>query len=227
MTLTSVIGDMLPQAVAVAISPVPIIAVILMLFSARARSNGIAFVVGWVGALTVVGSVVLLAAQAGRVSAGGEETSASYVIKALFGLLFLALAVKQWRGRPAPGEEPVMPKWMATIDSFSAGKSFGIAALLAGVNPKNLGLTVAAALTIAQAGLPGSQQWVALGIFVLIGSVTVLVPVLYYVLAGDSATKTLDSWKAWLVVNNGAVMAVLFAVFAAKLLGDGIGGLLG
>jgi hypothetical protein len=227
MTLGSVIGEIFPQAIAVAISPVPIIAVILMLFSSRARSNGIAFVAGWVGALTVVGSVVLLAAQAGRASAGGEPTNTSYVVKAIFGLLFLALAVKQWRSRPKPGEDPAMPKWMLTIDSFSAGKSFGIAALLAGVNPKNLGLTLAAAITIAQAGLSGSEPWIALAVFVLIGSITVLIPVIYYIAAGDSATKTLTTWKAWLAVNNATVMAVLFLVFGAKLLGDGIGGLLG
>jgi hypothetical protein len=227
MTLASVIGDILSPAIAVAISPVPIIAVILMLFSARARANGIAFVVGWVGALTLVGSLVLLAAQAGRISSGGEASDASYVVKAVFGLLFLALAAKQWRSRPAEGEEPIMPKWMSTIDSFTAGQSFGIAALLAGVNPKNLGLTVAAALTIAQSGLPGSQPWVALAVFVLIGSVTVLIPVVYYVAAGDSATKTLTGWKAWLSVNNATVMAVLFLVFGFKLLGDGLGGLLG
>lgn len=227
MTIATVIGDILPQAVAVAISPVPIIAVILMLFSARARSNGIAFVVGWVGALTFVGSLVLLAAQAGRIAEGGAPSTASYIVKALLGLLFLAVAVKQWRSRPEPGAEPVMPKWMATIDSFSTGKSFGIAALLAGVNPKNLGLTLAAALTIAQAGLPGSQQWVALGVFVLIGSITVLIPVIYYIAAGDSAARTLQSWKTWLAMNNATVMAVLFLVFGAKLLGDGLGGLLG
>ena len=72
MSLSSVIGDILPQAVAVAISPVPIIAVILMLFSAKARANGIAFAAGWVVALTVVGSLVLVAANAGKVAAGGE-----------------------------------------------------------------------------------------------------------------------------------------------------------
>ena len=48
------------MAIGVAISPVPIIAVILMLFSKRARSNGIAFLVGWVVALVVVGSIVLI-----------------------------------------------------------------------------------------------------------------------------------------------------------------------
>jgi len=227
MTLAGVIGDILPQAVGVAISPVPIIAVILVLFSARARSNGVAFGAGWVGALTLVGSLVLLAAQAGRVAAGGTPTEASYAAKAVFGLLFLALAVKQWRSRPAEGEEPAMPKWMSAIDSFGAGKAFGISALLAGVNPKNLGLTLAAAVTIAQAGLPASQSWVALGVFVFIGSITVLVPVVYYIAAGDSATKLLTTWKVWLAQNNATVMTVLFLVFGAKLLGDGIGGLLG
>ena len=37
------IGDILPMAIGVAISSVPIIAVILMLFSAKAKSNGLAF----------------------------------------------------------------------------------------------------------------------------------------------------------------------------------------
>ena len=146
------------------------------------------------------------------------------MIKALFGLLFLALAVKQWRSRPAAGAEPSMPKWMATIDSFSSGKSLGIAALLAGVNPKNLGLTVAAGLTIAQSGLSGSQSWVALAVFVLVWSVTVLIPVIYYIAAGGSATKTLTTWKTWLSANNATVMTVLFVVFGVKLLGDGLGG---
>jgi hypothetical protein len=227
MSLSSVIGEILPQAVAVAISPVPIIAVILMLFSAKARSNGLAFAAGWVLALTVVGSLVLLAANAGKVAAGGEATDASFVIKAIFGLLFLALAVKQWRSRPAPGEEAAMPKWMATIDTFSAGKAFGISALLAGVNPKNLGLTLAASLTIAQSGLTGSDPWIALAVFVLVGSVTVLAPVLYYIFAGESAEKLLTTWKVWLSANNATVMAVLFLVFGVKLLGDGLGGLLG
>jgi len=42
----NVISAILPQAIGVAISSVPIIAVILMLFSQRARSNGSAFLLG-------------------------------------------------------------------------------------------------------------------------------------------------------------------------------------
>jgi len=51
------IGAILTPAVGVALSPLPIVAVILMLFSAKARTNGPAFVLGWViglaGVLTI------------------------------------------------------------------------------------------------------------------------------------------------------------------------------
>ena len=56
----SAIGSILPQAIGVAISPIPIIAVILMLFSKRARSNSLAFLAGWVLAVGIVGAVVLV-----------------------------------------------------------------------------------------------------------------------------------------------------------------------
>jgi hypothetical protein len=221
----SIIGDILPQAIGVAISPLPIIAVILMLFSKRARSNGLAFMFGWIIALAAVGSVVLILANAGKISAGGTPSMLAYAIKLLLGLLFLFLAYRNWQKRPKPGEEPQMPAWMASIDSFTSGKSFGMAALMAGVNPKNLGLALAAALTISQGGLSGSQSWIALLVFVILASITVAAPVLYYLIAGSSAEATLTGWKVWLTANNGTVMFVLFLVLGFKLVGEGFGGL--
>lgn len=223
----TVIGDILPQAIGVAISPVPIIAVILMLFSKRARSNGLAFLVGWVLALTIVGFVVLLLANAGKISTGGTPSTISYIIKLLIGLLFWFLAYRNWQKRPKEGEAPEMPAWMAAIDSFTAGKALGISAILAGVNPKNLGLTVAAALTIAQGGLESGQSTVAMVIFILIASISVATPVLYYLAAGEAAAKTLEGWKAWLQANNTTVMFILFLILGAKLIGGGLGGLIG
>lgn len=223
----NVISLLLPQAIGVAISPVPIIAVILMLFSQRARSNGSAFLVGWVLALVVVGSIVLVLANLGKISAGGTPSTLAYVLKLLLGLLFLFLSINQWRSRPKEGEEPHMPKWMATIDKFTAGRAFVLSALLAGVNPKNLGLTIAAALSIAQANVSGAQSWIALAVFVILASLTVAVPVLYYLIAGQSAEKTLNSWKSWLVANNATVMFILLLVLGVLLFGQGLGGLIG
>jgi hypothetical protein len=219
------IGDILPLAVGIAISPVPIIAVILMLFTPRARINGLAFAAGWVLALLVVGGVTLAISDAGDVDTEKTPSDAAYAVKLLLGLLFLALAARQWQSRPAEGVPAAMPKWMESIDSFTPGKSFGLAALLAGVNPKNLALSVAAAISISQAGLDGGEPWIALLAFVLLGSVSVAGPVLYYLLAGKSAERALNDLKAWLIANNATVMTVLFVVFGAVLGGQGLGGL--
>ncbi len=219
------VGDILPSAIGVAISPVPIIAVILMLFGPNARSTGAAFAIGWVLALLVVGGIVLAVADAGDVSSEQGPSDAAFAVKLVLGLLFLLLAARQWRSRPKEGEKPEMPGWMNAIDQVTPVRAFGLAALLAGVNPKNLGLTLAAGSTISQAGLSGAESWLALLVFVALASASVGAPVVYYLMAGSAAERTLDAMKTWLTANNATVMFVLLLVLGVKLIGDGMGGL--
>jgi threonine/homoserine/homoserine lactone efflux protein len=217
------IGDLLPSAVGVAFSPIPIIAVILMLGTPRARTNGPAFAIGWVLGLIIVSTVIVLLAGDADDSDSGSSTTVD-VIKLLFGALFLLLAIKQWKSRPKAGEEAEMPKWMATIDSFTATKSLGLGALLSSINPKNLALTFAAAAAIAQAGLNGGETAISIAAFVIIGSITVAGPVLYYLLAPNSE-GLLGEIKQFMSEHNAVIMFVLFMVLGAKLLGGGIAGL--
>ena len=71
----AVIGDLLPLAVGVAISPVPIVAVILMLMSRQAGRTSVGFLMGWVAGIVVVTTVVLLlVGQAKNTSQGQPST---------------------------------------------------------------------------------------------------------------------------------------------------------
>src|SRR6266576_6878039 len=138
----SAIGEILPLAIGVAISPVPIIAIVLMLGTPRARSYGLAFALGWLAGLTIVGGALLAIANGNsQEDNGGPETWIS-LVKLALGILFLLLTARTWRGRPKAGQEVTMPKWMQAIDTFTTGKSLGFGVLLSGVNPKNLGLTI-------------------------------------------------------------------------------------
>lgn len=220
--LTQTIGDLLPSAVGVALSPVPIIAVILMLGTPRARTNGPAFAIGWVAGLVIV-SVIVLAAASGADDPDSTAASGVNWGQVVFGVLFLALAAKQWRSRPPKGEAPAMPKWMSLIDTFGPGKSLGLGAVLSGVNPKNLALTAAAAASIAQAGLSGGDSAVAVAVFVVIGSLTVAGPVLFFVVAPGKATQPLGSIKDFMGDHNAAIMTVVLVILGAKLLGQGLG----
>jgi len=218
------IGDILPLALGVAISPVPIIAVVLMLGTPQARANGLAFAVGWVVGLSVVGAIMLLIASGNAASSTGEPATWVDILKLLFGVLFLLIAGKQWRERPAAGEEALMPKWMRAIDTFTAGKSLGAGLLLSGLNPKNLALTIAAAAAIAETEISGASEAGALAVFVFTGSLTILAPVVLYFVMGPKAERLLDGVKTWMAAHNAAIMTVLLLVLGAKLIGDAIGG---
>lgn len=115
-----------------------------------------------------------------------------------------------------------MPAWMAMIDQFNVAKSFGLAFVLAAVNPKNLGLTIAAVVKITGSGLSSGEEIGTLAVFVAIASLTVAVPVLLNLALGSKAEGSLTAMKDWLVANNNTVMAVLFVVLGANVLGAGI-----
>jgi len=217
------ISEVLTFAVGVAISPVPIMAVILMLFSARARTNGPMFLAGWALALALVGCVVYFVSDAGDAATSSTASDTISWGKIAFGVLFLLLAARNWRNRPQPGTEPEMPKWMAGIDSLAPGKAFGLGLLLAGLNPKNLLLSIGAAAGLAQLGLSTPDAVVSLIVFVVVGSLTIAGPVVYYLVGGENARVQLNSMKDWLAVHNAAVMTVLFLVFGVDLIAKGIG----
>jgi threonine/homoserine/homoserine lactone efflux protein len=102
------IGSVLSLALGVALSPVPIVAVVLMLATPRGRINGPAFVLGWILGLAAVGAIVLLVAGGVSASSSGQPKTWVSVLKVLVGLLLLLFAIRQWRGRPRGDEEPTI-----------------------------------------------------------------------------------------------------------------------
>jgi threonine/homoserine/homoserine lactone efflux protein len=219
------IGQVLSLGVGVSLSPIPIVGVVLMLATPRARGNGLAFLVGWVGGLAVVGTVVLLVSSGAEASESGAPADWVSWLKIVLGVLLLGVAVKGWRGRPRAGEEAPMPGWIQAIDTFRPPKAAGLGVLLSAVNPKNLLLVVAAAAAIAQTGASAGSQAVALAVFVLIGTIGPGAPVAIYFVMGERSKQVLDDLRGWMSKNNAAIMAVICLLIAAKLIGDGVTGL--
>jgi threonine/homoserine/homoserine lactone efflux protein len=221
--MVGVIGEILPEAVGILLSPFPIIGLILILFTKNARTNSLAFLAGWLGGLVIVAAVVLVLVNAGRLSVG-EETTESGVsgLTLVLGLALLFLAYRQWSSRPRAGQKAPTPKWMTTLDSIKPGAALGLGALLSGVNPKNLIFNVAAAAAIANANLDTTSTIIVLIVYVLIASLGIIGPVVYLQVAGKNAEKVLNELKAWLIQNNSAIMAVLFLVLGAKFVGQGL-----
>jgi threonine/homoserine/homoserine lactone efflux protein len=221
------IGQVLPLGVGVALSPVPIIAVVLMLTTPKGRVNGPAFLAGWIVGIAVLGTIVLLAASGASASERGAPATWVSILKIVLGVLLVLLAVKQWRGRPRGDAAPELPKWMKTIDTFTPGRSVAMGVALSAVNPKNLLLTVSAATAIAQTGASAVNQAVALAVFIVIATLGVGAPVAIYYLMGHRATRILAGLHDWMARENATIMAVICLLIGAKLIGDAISALTG
>lgn len=218
--VNEVIGEILPFAVGVAIAPIPIIAAVLMLLSAQSKSNGPAYLLGWVIGLVVL-TVLFIFAGSLLASSNREEPGvvASWIRLAL-GVALGFFAIQQFRSL---GKDVAPPAWMASLDSFSTSKALGLGLALGALNPKSVVLTASAGLALS--GLSGSDLVIATSIYVACASLTVVVPVVMRLVRGEQMNQALATLQEWLGHNTAAIMGTLFSVFAVLLIGKGIGGL--
>jgi threonine/homoserine/homoserine lactone efflux protein len=215
------VGQILAFGLAVGLSPIPIIGITLMLTTPKARSNGPAFLAGWIIGLAGIGTLVLLIAGGADASEQGNPATWVGILKLVLGVGLIGLALRRWRS----DEEKTEPAWMKSIDSLTAARAAGLGFALSALNPKNLLLTVAAGASIAQAGTGAGAEAVAMAVFVLIGTLGTGIPVSVYFAMGERAEPMLGRLRAWMARHNSAIVSVVLLLIGAKLLGDGIGAL--
>lgn len=215
-SLTALIA-LVPIAIGFALSPVPIVELILVLFSRRRVVNSITFIVSLVAATTLAVVVGAAGGQASGDTAAGPSTIVSVVL-ILLGLLLLVVGWRNWQNRADESE----PKILTTI--YEMGP-VPVAVLAIGVslfNPKNLPLLLAAGSTIGATSAP-----LIIGIaFIVLATLPYLVATLYSLLGGAGAAANLERMKAWLVAKNRLIMGIICILLGGILVAKAIAGLL-
>jgi threonine/homoserine/homoserine lactone efflux protein len=215
------VGQIVSFGVTVALSPVPIIAVVLMLATPRGGVNGPAFLGGWIVGIAVLGTIVLLITDATSGSRHDAHATWLSILTIALDLFLLLIIAREWRRRRGE-RDAQLPTWMRTIDQFTAARSGSTGVVISVVNPKNLPLVVGAALAIAQTGAKALSQAVALTVFTAIAAVGVGAPVAMYLVMGERANTLLGGLHRWVARRNAAIMAVLCLLIAVKLIVDTI-----
>ena len=222
--MRDVVLHMLPFAVGIAISPVPIITVILMLFTPRPKSNGAGFLLGWFLGIGLPALVVFMLDR--MINQGNDASPPSRIASTLriaFGFLLILVATWNWVKRNKPDDENKKPLLMKVVDSITPWKAILLGFLFADVtNPKNLALTVAGCLAIAGGHLTALGNIFSLTLFTGMASLGVAIPVLLFMSGGEKAKQTVEQWRQWLMKHKKGVMAVLFFVFGVALLVRGV-----
>lgn len=214
----NVIGDIVPAAFGVSISPIPLVMLLILLFTERARVNSVAFLLGWLAGVTVL---LVIAVFVGSTLDGGDSSPNGWA-NLVLGALFVLLAVNSFRTRPRRDRPDKKPVWMSKLDTIGPLAAFGLSAVLTGINAKNTPIIIASALTIGSAGLPPGQTVIAAVVFVLVASSTALVIVLAFLLFGEKVEPALQRLRSWLEHNNAYVMMFLFGFLGVSALSNAL-----
>lgn len=211
--MSDLVVGLLPAAIGFALSPLPLIALILVLFSRRARSNGPIFLL----TLAVpVFFIPLAGGLIGQAAADPGDTASGGWFRLVFGVLLLVLAVMNLRKYNDTDAPEVFDK----IDGMGVGAVLVLGLTATVLNPKNLALLLAAGEAMQTAELDGAALVTASAAFALLALLPFLAIVGYQLLGGESAARRLTSLKEVLLRNNHKVMfwvtGVLGTVFLAQ-----------
>ena len=214
------VGNALPISIGIAISPFAIAALLIILMTARARTNAPAFLLGWILGFLIVGFLADFIPFAQ--DSTGESKPLPGLIRVALGLVLLISAVWQWRRQSASDEKVTTPRLLARLDNIGVFQSMVTGFLLSAVHPKNLPLIVAGVAAIQTANLTQGGENVAFLVFTILSSLTILLPIAGYFLAKEKAEVMFGEWKSWLITNNGIVMILLFLFLGTLLIGRGM-----
>lgn len=215
------IVHILPIAIAVALSSVPIMATIIILLSPKREQSSIPFLVGWVLGIALVVIFFTLTAQFVPTSRSPRRPDTVIgTLEIIVGALIALLAVLEWfRARRDPSTK--MPKWLNAVDSLGPWPAFGVALLL-NVRPKGLLLAIAAGLALRGDGLTPSQSLIPIVVYTLVGASTVAIPIILTLAQPERMAPRLVSMKDWVTRNMRAVTAVILFLIGLAIIWTGI-----
>jgi Sap, sulfolipid-1-addressing protein len=214
------LGALLPIAVAVALSSVPITATILILLSPNRNVAALPFLVGWV--IGVAGLIILCTLFASFLPKpprrGSDTVTAALLI--IIGVALIVLGVVNLR-RTARPERSGLSRWLSRVESFGALVSFAVAVAL-NFRPKGLLLGVAAGLALHAASVKVGEAAILIAVYTVIATSTVVVPIAASFIAPRRVEPKLIAARDWLARNGRLLTSLMMFMIGIVILGGGI-----
>ena len=208
-------------AIAVALSPVPIGAVVLLLTSPEREAKGLSFLAGWVVGVGALALLFVVLVEATGISDADPLWLALAEIS--LGVVFLVVAVALWLLRDRRGGRTA--PWIDAIDNLTASRSGGLGVFLAGANPKIAALSLGAALSLAKTDASATTVAVSAALFTAIGTLGVAAPLAIHLAAPTRTEPVLLRLRSWLGTHETAVLVVLGLVVGGLFCREGVAAL--
>jgi hypothetical protein len=214
------LGALLPIAVAVALSSVPLTVTILILLSPNRGRAALPFLVGWVIGVTAVIVVSAVGAQALSQPLRRGQDTATAVLAIIIGAALMVLAIV-YLLRRSQASSTGLPRWLTAAESFGPLTSFAIGVVLS-FRPKGLLLGIAGGLALSAASLKADQAVELIIIYTAIATSTVVVPIAASLVAPQKMEPKLVSARDWLTVSGRILTSLMMFMIGVVILASGL-----
>lgn len=218
MNAMNALSQLLPLAVGILISPLPIVAIVAIVLSARGRTAAPAFTAAFV-AVTLAFIALGALSSAGASAASGTRDGSKVVVLVLTIALtagFAAMALVSWLTRPRAGAPAKTPGWLSAIDSITPARAAGLGLVMAATNSKNIPLELKGGSLIGAAHVPPLIAALLCLAVAFVGVLALVIPTLLAATGSARVAAGLDRVKTEMMAHNAIIMTVLFAILAAN-----------
>ncbi|MDT0553788.1 GAP family protein [Urechidicola vernalis] len=207
--------------IGLALSPLPLIAMFMLLLTPKAKQNSSAFLIGWlVGVYLIAGAVLLLPIP---LEATWKSMGSSKNTQIIIGVaMLLAAVIVKIKGTKKT--DPIkIPKLFVHIDKFGFKRSISLGFLMCTINVKNLALVVAGAVQIKTALTSDLlDRGIASLLFTVLASSSMIVPVIIYNLSQEKLDTLFLKWRNFLIRNQTSILMMVLSFFGVLLIYMGL-----
>jgi hypothetical protein len=194
-------------------SPTSVLAVLVLLDLPSGVRRSLAFVVGWLGTIALIG-VVLVAFPAFDFQRSQTTPSrVASIAELLTGVALTVGAVVLHRRRPPETPKDPIPEWLTRL----VGRHWAIA-LAAGAFMLTYSVTIVAALEILKAHVSTLGKIAALLIFAAASIVTIAAPIVFAVIAPQRAATALVRFRGWLTTHSRTLSVAVLGVLGFAII---------
>jgi hypothetical protein len=214
-----VLAQLIPVALAAALSTVPIMATLFILLSERRRATALPFLFGWVIGTAAAVTLATVAAQSlpGRPRQFASLIDNLEIVIGTACIVFGLITVVRHRRTSTGGQ----PSWIKGIGSLGVVPAFGIGLAL-NLRPKALLLVAAAGLAISGARPFVDNTLFLIAVYTAIATSTVVVPTLATVFFPARMEPRLIVARDWVNAHGAAVTGTVMILVGVVVLAAGI-----
>ena len=215
-------GDLIPLALTIAFSPLPLAGLLVLLLAPEGFRRGLGFSMGWVLGVAFAATVLALVSTLLPRDRDGDITAAVRVLVVLLGVFLVGSGALSWRRRASTTASPATPRWMSALDHLSPARATLIGFGYSAFRPKNIVLAAAAGVIIVRAQTQPAAIIVSVSLFTALASITMIAPVVLHAVGGDPVRDRLATLHAWLMGHLPAITSATFMLLGLLLIGAGL-----